>query len=72
MLAGFPFRRDEFNDDRMSRSMLERLVSIWRWGRWNQYASNWTIALKALRQLWEVGKATKLETPYFEPFEKAG
>jgi hypothetical protein len=71
MLAGFPFRRAEFNDEWMSGSMLETLVSVWRWNQWLQYASNWTIALRALRQLWETGKVTKLGTPYFERFEKS-
>ena len=38
--------------------------------RMNQYMANWPIVLRALRRLWEIGKVSKLETPYFEPFEK--
>jgi len=38
--------------------------------RMNQYRANWPIVLRALRRLWEIGKVSKLETPYFEPFEK--
>ena len=70
MLAGFPFRGDEFNNEPISRSTLEALASIWRWNQWHPYVENWTIALKALRQLWETGKVSELKSPYYEPLKK--
>jgi len=36
----------------------------------SRFMTNWPILLDALRRLWETGKVTKLETPFFEPFEK--
>lgn len=38
--------------------------------RWNQYVSNWSVALDALRRLWETGKVSELKSPFFEPLEK--
>jgi len=40
--------------------------------RWNQYASNWSVTLDALRRLWEMGKVSELKSPFYEPFEKPG
>jgi len=37
---------------------------------WNQYITNWSIVLNALRKLWELGKVSQLKTPFYEPFEK--
>jgi hypothetical protein len=61
MLPRFPIGNDQrhFFDKRLFALM-----------RLNQYRANWPILLKALRQLWDFGKVTKLETPFFEPFEK--
>ncbi len=61
MLTGFPL-----SDEWKSRSAKDLLDAM----RMNQYRANWPVALAALRQLWETGKVTKLETPFFEPFEK--
>ena len=38
--------------------------------RWNQYASNWSVVLGALRHLWEMGKVSELKSPFYEPVEK--
>jgi hypothetical protein len=61
MLTGFPIGSDWKN--RSIRSLIGAT-------RWNQYVANWPIALGALRRLWENGKVSQLETPFFEPIEK--
>ena len=38
--------------------------------QYRQYTANWPIALKALRQLWEVGKVSELKSPFYERVEK--
>jgi len=38
--------------------------------RWNQYTTNWPVALDALRRLWETGRVSELKTPFCEPVEK--
>jgi len=38
--------------------------------RWNQYRTNWPVALDALRRLWETGRVSELKTPFCEPVEK--
>jgi hypothetical protein len=35
-----------------------------------EYVENWPIVLDALRRLWEMGKVSELETPFYESFEK--
>ncbi len=62
MLTGFSFGYEgkNFSEKRLLGAM-----------RMNQYTANWHIVLEALRQLWETGKVTKLETPYFESIEKS-
>lgn len=56
-----------FSDEWQSHSSVKTLFSM---ARWNPYVTNWPVVLDALRQLWETGKVSKLETPFFEPFEK--
>jgi hypothetical protein len=62
VLAGFPF-----SDERISRSKVKALSLA---TRWNPYVANWTVALDALRRLWETGKVSELKSPFYEPFEK--
>ena len=38
--------------------------------QWVQYVSNWTLVLKALRQLWETGRVSELKSPVWEPPQK--
>jgi hypothetical protein len=35
--------------------------------QWIRYTSNWPIALRALRQLWETGRVSELKSPFWEP-----
>jgi len=35
-----------------------------------QSIPDWTVLLKGLRQMWEIGEVTILETPFFEWIEK--
>ena len=63
MVTGFPF-----SDEWQSRPMVWALFGL---ARWNQYVSNWSVTLAALRQLWETGKVSQLKTPYYEPLKKA-
>ena len=61
MLTGLPLG-DEWQS---------RLVpALFRAARWNQYISNWSVVLDALRKLWEMGKVSELKSPFYEPFEK--
>lgn len=53
--------------DEWKKRTTQNLLSLMRL---NQIMANWPVVLAALRQLWETGKETKLETPYFEPFER--
>ena len=62
MLTGFPFR-----EEWQSRSSVKALFGA---TRWNQLVTNWTVALDALRRLWETGKVSELKSPFYEPFEK--
>jgi hypothetical protein len=39
--------------------------------QWIRYESNWPITLKALRQLWETGRASELKSPFWEPPQKS-
>ncbi|HSL47042.1 MAG TPA: hypothetical protein VK897_26630 [Anaerolineales bacterium] len=41
-----------------------------RMARWNPFVLHWSIALDALRQLWETGKVSELKSPFYEPVEK--
>ena len=61
MFTGFPI-----SDEWKKRSTEKLLNAV----HMNRIMANWPVVLAALRQLWETGKATKLETPYFEPFER--
>jgi hypothetical protein len=61
MLNGFIF------SDEWKSNMMRALLSA---TRWNQYFANWSVALDALRKLWEMGKVSELKTPFYEPFEK--
>lgn len=63
MLTGFPLADEQKN-------MFLRILEAMRWNQYGQYKANWPIVLKALRYLWEMGKITRLDTPFFEPFEK--
>jgi hypothetical protein len=38
--------------------------------QWVRYISNWTIALNALRQLWETGKVSELKSRFWESPQK--
>jgi hypothetical protein len=62
MLTGF-----SLGDEWQSRSSVKALFGA---ARWNQYIMNWSIALDALRQLWETGKVSELKSPFYEPIEK--
>ena len=56
-----------FPDDTSERRVVKAIFGA---TRWNRYASNWSVVLRALRQLWEVGKVSEFQTPFYEPFEK--
>ncbi len=62
MVKEFPF-----SEEWQSRAMVKRLF---RAARWNQYVSNWPIALIALRHLWEIGKVSQLKSPFYESVHK--
>ena len=62
MVTKFPF-----HDEWISRNMARRLVNA---THWNQYVSHWSVALAAMRRLWEMGKVSELKSPFYEPFEK--
>jgi hypothetical protein len=32
--------------------------------------TNWPMILEALRRLWEMGRVSALQSPFYEPFEK--
>ena len=32
--------------------------------------TNWPVILDAMRRLWEMGRVSALQSPFFEPFEK--
>jgi len=61
------FTRFPFSDEWQSRPMVMPLFGL---ARWNQYVSNWSVALDALRRLWDTGKVSELKSPFFEPLEK--
>ena len=61
MLTGLPV------GDEWKNRVVKALFSA---TRWSQYIMNWSIALAALRQLWETGKVSELKSPFYEPFEK--
>jgi hypothetical protein len=63
MLIGYPFSLDQ----KSQRYMFKRVLDV---ARWSLFVSNWSIALNALRQLWESGKASEFKTPFYEPVEK--
>jgi hypothetical protein len=72
MVSGFHFSDDwerarsliaRFNDELPGHSRVGDLFQI---TRWNQYVSHWPIALKALRQLWEIGKVSELKSPFYD------
>ena len=62
MVSGF-----SFSDEWQSRSNIKALIGA---TRWNQYVSNWSVVLAALRQLWKMGKVSELKSPFYEPVEK--
>jgi hypothetical protein len=57
--------------------MIPRLRAVFESNRrarvtqqWIRYDSNWPIALKALRQLWETEKVSELKSPFWESPQK--
>jgi hypothetical protein len=53
--------------------MLKNVLRVFEYTRrarltkqWIRYESNWPIALKALRQLWETGRVSELKSPFWE------
>ena len=62
MLTGFPFQ-----DAWMSPSHVS---ALFRAAHWNRYVENWSVALDALRRLWQLGKVSELKSPYYEPIKK--
>ena len=62
MVTRFPF-----SDKWQSRPNMMALLDAMRM---NQYRTNWPILLKALRQLWEMGKVSEFKSPFYELLEK--
>ncbi len=62
MVTEFPF-----SEEWQSPAMMKHLFSA---VGWNQYVSNWPIALIALRHLWEIGKVSQLKSPFYESVHK--
>ncbi|MGE5643447.1 MAG: hypothetical protein ACM3Y8_10585 [Byssovorax cruenta] len=63
MVTEFPF-----NDEWQNRSHVRTLFGA---ARWNQYVSNWSITLAALRQLWKMGKVSELKSPFYDLVERS-
>ena len=63
MVSGFPF-----NDEWQSRSHVRALFGA---ARWNQYVSNWSVTLAALRHLWKMGKVSELKSPYYDLVDRS-
>jgi len=54
----------------MRFSIVHELKSPFSAKRMKPYIPEWPLILEGLRQMWEIGVVTELETGFFEPFEK--
>jgi hypothetical protein len=48
----------------------DELKSSSGYGRMKPYIPDWPVMLDGLRDMWEIGEETILETPFFEWFNK--